>query len=131
MCVKICQKWISEVCFTLRHLEKKYFYQKWKNFNFSQKSLFAFHRQASSKFLKNRGRPQAGLGRDEKIWTFFIFVKNIFFSSVCMSNILQKFVFYIFSDTHSTRFVIWTYFRFVIALETYERSKSKNGNKNP
>ena len=44
-----------------------------------------------------------------------------------MSNILQKFVFYIFCDTHSTRFVIWTYFRFVIALETYERSKSKNG----
>ena len=44
-----------------------------------------------------------------------------------MSNILQKFVFYIFSNTHSARFVIWTYFRFVIALETYERSKSKNG----
>ena len=25
MCVKICQKWIIEVCFTFRHLEKNFF----------------------------------------------------------------------------------------------------------
>ena len=103
----------------------------------SGKSLFTFQRQATSKIFKNIGRPGTGLkqarGRPRsrwKNWIFFILIK-IFFPSVWMSNRLQKFVFDIFLDTHSSRFVIWHIFRhtlfkvYSIALETYEKSKSK------
>ena len=54
MCVKICQKWISEVCFTLRHLEKNIFIKNEKI------SIFSISAQAglgpASIFEKFRSR---------------------------------------------------------------------------
>ena len=117
MCVKIRQKWISEVCFTLRHLEK-IFLSKLKKFQF-----FPSRPRPALGLLQAGPRPASIF---EKIGTCLSvkckkwFLRN--FESVYKKSGLTKFEIMFLKYRITKRKAIWLHIRF--GFQIFERPAS-------